>query len=116
MRNNTTRTYDRVASPALASRDWLVYSPFTSYNFMDPANCANVSGGFGGTVELQTRPGFGDTHYCGSMSTPGYRTLKNKKEGVQLYTHTTFELNDLAQAYADVLISHEKVKYHVGSN
>ena len=116
VRNNTTRTYDRVASPALASRDWLVYSPFTSYNFMDPANCANVSGGFGGTVELQTRPGFGDTHYCGSMSTPGYRTLKNKKEGVQLYTHTTFELNDLAQAYADVLISHEKVKYHVGSN
>ena len=61
VRNNTTRTYDRVASPALASRDWLVYSPFTSYNFMDPANCANVSGGFGGTVELQTRPGFGDT-------------------------------------------------------
>ncbi len=114
--NNTTRTYDRVASPALASRDWLVYSPFTSYKFLDPANCANVSAGFDGSVELQTRPGFGDEHYCGSMTTPGYRTLKNSKEGVQLYTHTTFELTDLAQAYADVLISHEKVKYHVGSN
>lgn len=113
--NNTTRTYDRVASPALASRDWLVYSPFTSYKFLDPANCANVSGGFDGSVDLQTRPGFGDENYCGSMTTPGYRTLKNSKDGIQLYTHATFELNDLAQAYADVLISSEKVKYHIGS-
>ena len=114
--NNATRTYDRVASPALASRDWLVYSPFTSYKFLDPANCANVSAGFDGSVDLQTRPGFGDEKYCGSMTTPGYRTLKNSKDGIQLYTHSTFELNDLAQAYADVLISSEKVKYHIGSN
>ncbi|WP_374555302.1 TonB-dependent receptor plug domain-containing protein [Thermomonas sp.] len=113
--NEDTQTYDRVPSPALASRDWLVYSPFTSYKFLDPANCANVSSGFDGSVALQTRPGFGDEKYCGSMNTPGYRTLKNEKEGAQFYTHTTFELNDLAQAYADVLLNHEKVKYHVGS-
>lgn len=113
--NEDTQTYDRVPSPALASRDWLVYSPFTSYKFLDPANCANVSSGFDGSVALQTRPGFGDEKYCGSMSTPGYRTLKNEKEGAQFYTHTTFELNDLAQAYADVLLNHEKVKYHIGS-
>ncbi|WP_240098745.1 TonB-dependent receptor plug domain-containing protein [Thermomonas flagellata] len=100
----------------IASRDWLVYSPFTSYNFLDPANCANVQAGFGGTEAKQTRPGFGDTHYCGSFYTPGYRTLKNQKEGIQLYTHTTYELNDLAQAYADVLLNHEKVKYHIGSS
>lgn len=100
----------------LASRDWLVYSPFTSYKFLDPANCANVSGGFDGTVDLQTRPGFGDEKYCGSMTTPGYRTLKNSKEGIQLYTHNTFEINDLAQAYADVLLNREKVKYHIGSS
>ena len=103
-------------APQLASRDWLVYSPFTSYKFLDPANCANVSGGFDGSVEMQTRPGFGDENYCGSMTTPGYRTLKNSKEGVQLYTHATWDFNDLAQGYADVLLSHEKVKYHVGSN
>lgn len=103
-------------APPLASRDWLVYSPFTSYKFLDPANCANVSAGFNGSVALQTRPGFGDEKYCGSMNTPGYRTLKNEKEGIQLYTHTTFELNDLAQAYADVLLNKEKVKYHVGSS
>lgn len=114
--NNSTRTYDRVPSPALASRDWLVYSPFTSYHFLDPANCANVTSGFGGTEGLQTRPGFGDAKYCGSKFTPGYRTLKNSKESVQLYTHTTFEINDLAQGYADILLNHEKVKYHIGSN
>ena len=105
----------KTPSPPLASRDWLVYSPFTSYKFLDPANCANVSGGFDGSVELQTRPGFGDEKYCGSMSTPGYRTLKNSKDGIQLYTHATWDFNDLAQGYVDVLLSHEKVKYHVGS-
>ncbi|MCR6495827.1 TonB-dependent receptor [Thermomonas sp. S9] len=100
----------------LASRDWLVYSPFTSYNFMDPNNCANVKAGFGGTVDLQTRPGFGDTHYCGSFYTPGYRTLKNQKESAQLYVHSTFDLTSDAQLYADVLLNQEKVKYHIGSN
>lgn len=109
-----TNAYNGAAP--LASRDWLVYSPFTSYKFLDPANCANVKGGFDGSVDLQTRPGFGDENYCGSMTTPGYRTLKNSKDGIQLYTHTTFELNDLAQAYADVLLNKEKVKYHIGSN
>jgi len=114
--NNTTRTYDRVASPALAGRDWLVYSPFSSYKFLDPANCSNLTAAFDGTEGLQTRPGFGDEKYCGSMSTPGYRTLKNSKESVQFYAHSTYDLNDNAQLYADVLLSHEKVKYHIGSN
>ncbi|MFN7136829.1 MAG: TonB-dependent receptor plug domain-containing protein, partial [Thermomonas sp.] len=100
----------------LASRDWLVYSPFTSYNFMDPNNCANVKAGFGGTVDLQTRPDFGDTHYCGSFYTPGYRTLKNEKESAQLYVHSTFDLTSDAQLYADVLLNQEKVKYHIGSS
>src|SRR4249919_3093965 len=36
-------------APAVASRDFLVLSLFTSYNFLDPNNCANVSSGFGGT-------------------------------------------------------------------
>ena len=108
-------TNARNGAAPVASRDWLVYSPFTSYHFLDPANCANLTSGFDGTIAKQTREGFGDENYCGSMYTAGYRTLKNSKDGVQLYTHSTFELNDLAQAYADVLVSHEKVKYHVGS-
>lgn len=108
-----THGYD--GEQALASRDWLVYSPFTSYHFLDASNCANVKAGFDGTVQMQTRPGFGDENYCGSFYTPGYRTLKNEKEGVQLYAHSTFDINSNAQLYADLLLNHEKVKYHVGS-
>lgn len=113
-----TRQYFRESevSPPLASRDYLVYSPFTSYNFMDPNNCANVTGQFGGTEGLQTRPRFGDTHYCGSFFTPGYRTLLNEKKGTQVYGHGTFDVNDNVQLYGDVLYNKEKVKYHVGSN
>ena len=102
-------------SPALASRDFLIYSPFTSYNFLDPANCANVTGLFGGTEGLQTRPGFGDENYCGSFYTPGYRTLSNGLESTQVYVHGTFDISDNTQLYGDVLYSHDKVDYHVGS-
>jgi len=100
----------------LASRDWLVYGPFTSYHFLDPNNCANVSSGFGGTEGLQTRPGFGEENYCGSLYTPGYATLKNGKESTQFYTHTTFDVNDNVQLYADLLASNESTRYHIGSN
>jgi len=103
----------------LAGRDFLVYSPFTSYHFDDPAingSCDNVAAGFGGTEIEQTRPGFGDEHYCGSYYTPGYRTLKNGKESTQFYTHTTFDLNDNTQLYADLLYSQESSRYHIGSN
>src|SRR5690606_35513567 len=81
-------------SPATARRDYLVTSYFTSYKFLDPANCGNLTDQFGGTVGLQTRPGFGDENYCGSFSTPGYRTLKNEKKSTQVYTHGTFDLNE----------------------
>jgi len=115
-RDLTKQYYRNGTSAPLASRDWLVYSPFTSYAFLDPAGCANVTGAFRGTVGLQTRPGFGDENYCGSFFTPGYRTLKNAKDSLQVYTHLTFEINDNAQLYMDALYNDEEVKYHVGSN
>ncbi|WP_448481547.1 TonB-dependent receptor plug domain-containing protein [Pseudoxanthomonas mexicana] len=112
-----TKQYNTNGTSApLASRDYLVFSPFTSYAFLDPANCANVTGQFGGTEGLQTRPGFGDENYCGSFYTPGYRTLRNSKEATQVYGHVTFDVNDNLQLYADALYSREHVKYHVGSN
>ena len=114
-RDLTKQYYRNGTSAPLASRDWLVYSPFTSYKFMDPANCANVGDAFGGTEGPQTRPGFGDETYCGSLSTPGYRTLKNSKDSTQVYTHLTFDISDNTRLYADALYSDEKVKYHVGS-
>jgi len=100
-------------TPQLVGRDILINSPFTRYNFLDPADCANVSGLFGGTTELQTRPGYGQ--YCGSKYSPGYRTLDNGLESTQVYAHATFDVNDNVQLYGDVLYSHEKVDYHIGS-
>ncbi|KRG70304.1 TonB-dependent receptor [Stenotrophomonas terrae] len=102
-------------SPALASRDFLIFSPFTSYKFLDPANCDNVKGLFGGTMDLQNRPGFGDGKYCGSFDTAGYRTIMNEKKSTQVYVHGTFDVNDNVQLYGDALYSHEQVKYHAGS-
>lgn len=113
-RDITKQFYRNGTSAPIASRDWLVHSPFTSYNFMDPNNCANVTDAFAGTVDFRSRAGFGD--YCGSFMTPGYRTLKNGKDSLQLYSHATFDLNDNHQLYADVLFSKEEVKYHIGSN
>lgn len=115
-RDMTKQFYQNGTSRPIASRDWLVYSPFTSYKFLDPANCGNVTSGFGGTVDLQTRPGFGDENYCGSFFTPGYRTLKNGKDSFQAYTHATFDLNDNHQLYFDALYNNEEVEYHIGSN
>lgn len=103
-------------SAPLASRDYLVNSPFTSYKFMDPANCANVAGQFGGTERLQTRPGFGDENYCGSLFTPGYRTLMNQRKSTQAYGHATFDINDNVHLYGDVLLNREKNSYNIGTS
>ncbi|MCW0369871.1 Vitamin B12 transporter BtuB [Xanthomonas sacchari] len=100
----------------LPSRDFLVYSPFTSYKFLDPNNCNNVSGLFGGTIAKQQRRGFGDEYYCGSKYTPGYRTLDSGTKSLQAYLHGTHDLNDNVQLYGDVLYSHDEVKYNAGSN
>ena len=98
-----------------ASRDFVVLDAFTnSYYFTDPNNCANAAGNFGGTTEMWTRPGLGT--YCGSYYSPGYRTIRNSKDAVQLYSYSTFDLTDDTQIYAEVMGLHEKVKYATGSN
>ncbi|WP_240318614.1 TonB-dependent receptor [Lysobacter sp. TY2-98] len=109
-------------TPALASRDFLEYgyrnigtAGFDDYGyvFLDPNNCANTTALFGGTEGLNTRPGYGQ--YCGSLYTPGYRTLLNGKEAAQGYAHATYDLSADHQLYADVLYSHENVNYNIGA-
>ncbi|MEN1971989.1 TonB-dependent receptor [Luteimonas sp. MJ204] len=112
-----TKTYfDGGQGARPASRDFLVHSPFTSYKWLDPNNCANVEHLFDGGEGLAERPGFGDGYYCGSYNSPGYRTLLNSKEATQAYGNLTFDINDSTQLYASALYSRETVKYHVGSN
>lgn len=112
-------------SPPVASRDFLVYgykgiaaNGLDNFGYVDlpdsAAGCANVAHLFRGTVTEQVRPGSGE--FCGSFYTPGYRTLMNEKEATQFMGHVTYDFNDNAQFYADLLYSHEKVGYHVGSN
>ncbi|UII63004.1 TonB-dependent receptor [Xanthomonas translucens] len=102
-------------TPQLVGRAFLVNSYRSSYKFLDPANCGNVSGLFGGTMNLQRRVGFGDEYYCGSPNVAGYRTLSNSLKSGQAYVHGTFDVNDNVQLYGDVLYSHEQTKYHSGA-
>ena len=117
-RDITRQYYRNGTSAPLVGRDWLVYSPFTSYYFpLGPEVCAGeISQGFGGTIGLQVRPGFGDEFYCGSEFSPGYRTLKSGKEAMQAYVHATFAVNDSHELYGGVLYNREEVDYHIGSN
>ena len=114
-RDITSHYFDKnPASPPVAGRDFLVYSPFSGqYYFSDPNNCANVTGLFNGTEGLRTRSG-GRT-YCGSFDSPGYRTLKNSDKTANLYTHNTFDVNENLQLYGDLLYNYEEQKISVGS-
>src|SRR5690606_19297552 len=115
-RDITRSFFDRGVGSRAASRDVLVHSPFTSYKWLDPNNCSNLTGLFGGTEGMQERPGFGDGFYCGSFDTPGYRTLLNGKEATQVYGNLSFDMTENARLYASALFSHETTEYHIGSN
>ncbi len=102
-------------SDAFASRDFVVINALDStYLFPDPNDCANTTGNFGGTTEKWTRPGYGE--YCGSFISPGYRTIRNAKEGVQGYSYATFDLSDSTQLYAELMLNYEETEYATGSN
>lgn len=118
---DSTNTKGYSASPA--SRDYLVYgyrqisqNGFGSngYLFPDGVDCSAVASQFAGTEGFQTRAGYGS--YCGSNYAPGYRTIKNGKDSLQLYNRTTFNVNDHFDLYGEVLYSHDAAEYASGSN
>ena len=114
-----TRTYfNQGTSPATAERDSVVINGGgadpTGYLFLDPANCANVSGLFGGTETRHTRHGRGD--YCGSLNSPGNATVTNGQKTANLYTHNTFDVNDNLQLYGDFLYNYQEQKFTDGTN
>jgi iron complex outermembrane recepter protein len=112
----TRQFFDQGTSPQTAERDFLLFGLFgdangNTYYFQDPANCANVSGLFGGTLGKQSRANRGD--YCGTMRS-GFYTIGNGTESTQGYVHVTADLNEHVQPYADVLISHDVTRYNIG--
>ena len=114
-RSLTKQFFTQGTSAPTASRDFLVYSPFSGhYYFSDPNNCANTTSLFNGTEGLQHRSG-GRT-YCGSFDTPGYKTITNSDKTANLYTHATYDVSDNLQLYGDLLYNYEEQKYNVGAN
>ncbi|MGH8158993.1 MAG: TonB-dependent receptor domain-containing protein [Rhodanobacter sp.] len=114
-----TRTYfTQGTSPATAERDSVVINAGgadpSGYLFLDPADCANVSGLFGGTETRHTRPNHrGD--YCGSLNSPGNGTVTNDQKTANLYTHNTFDVSDNLQLYGDLLYNYQEQKYTTGT-
>lgn len=118
------------STPPIASRDFLVngyqnfggyfgigtLAPHYGYLWPTGANCDNLGNLFEGTAGEQTRPGASFGKYCGSLYTPGYRTLRNGKKATQAYAHASFDLNSNTEIYGDLLVSQEKARYHIGSN
>lgn len=113
-RSLTSQFYNQGTTPQTASRDYLVTGYYTGYHFEDPANCANVSGQWGGTEKMQHRAGLGD--YCGSVYTPGAGTLTTGSKSANLYSHNTFDVSDNLQLYGDLLYNYQEQKYTNGSS
>lgn len=116
-RDLTSQFFRDGTSPQTASRDYLVLSAGgaeSGYLFLDPNNCANVTGGFNGTEKKQFRKGSGN--YCGSIYSPGEATLQNHDKTANLYTHNTFDVNANIQLYGDLLYNYEEQKYTNGSS
>ncbi len=112
-------------SPQTAERDWLVIgNPYdfsnTNYQFLDPANCGNLAGQFGGTVAKDPRAGRspagdgGPGYYCGTYRA-GFYTIGNGQENTQGYMHLAYDINSSIQIFADALLSHEVVRFNTGS-
>ncbi len=107
-------------SPETASRDFLVTTAYSNdgrkagYLFLDPNNCANVSGEWGGTETKQHRTPQGD--YCGSMYTPGVGTLTLDSKQANAYTHNTFDVSDNVQLYGDLLYNYAEKRFTNGSS
>ena len=111
-----TRTYyNQGTGPAVASRDYLILDALAGkYVFLDPNNCSTVSSGFHGTEGLQSRPKRGQ--YCGSLYSAGYSTLNNGEKTANLYSHSTFDVNENLQLYGDLLYNYQEQKFTSGSN
>jgi outer membrane receptor protein involved in Fe transport len=115
-RDLTNKYYNEGAGPQVAERDYLVFGYFgqqpsgNTYYFLDPNNCANVAGQFGGSVGVQTRPGRGQ--FCGT-TTSGYYTIGNDVESTQGYLHASDDITDHLQLFADALVSHDQTRFDV---
>jgi outer membrane receptor protein involved in Fe transport len=110
-RPQTSQYYTQGSSPQTAERDYLVYDLSDNYYLYDPANCANLSGLFNGSVGKYSRPDHGD--YCGTVKS-GFLTIQNGDEQTQGYLHATYDINDHAQVFVETLLNHDVSRFNAG--
>ena len=96
-----SRLSSPLGPPYVAGADFLFLESLDGYNGPAPSACANVAGLFGGTEGYQYQNNVGG--YCGSYYDSSNTTLLNESLEADGYLHTTFQLNDNAELYADVL-------------
>ena len=109
----TSQYFAGGSTPQAAFQDYEVFGLAQNSYFEDPANCANVASQFGKSVGLynQSAP-VPIGQYCGSVKS-GFYTVDNADEQVQVYLHSTYDVSDRLQIYADTLVSHDVVRFGV---
>jgi iron complex outermembrane recepter protein len=121
-RHLTSQYYDQGSTPQTAEKDFWIFAqnPLANgslYPFEDPANCGNVAGLWSHTVRPASQPiAAGEPElgkYCGT-NYDGAFTSENADEQVQFYLHSTYDVNDRLQIYADTLLDHDDVRFATG--
>ncbi|HEX7917626.1 TonB-dependent receptor [Rudaea sp.] len=84
----------------------------TTYFPQKPADCAKLSGLWGGS-EGYHKDSSGT--YCGSVSSGAYTTMINKDKSASASAHLTYALNDRVQLYTDLFDSYEEQAHPLSS-
>ncbi len=89
------------------SRTAIILDGFTNTYFEPTAEqCDRLSASFGGTTQLDFRPGRGV--FCGSRAEVGNTSFLNEEKSLAGYLNMTWTLNDNAEAYASLLVNHHE--------
>ena len=99
--------------PYVAARAIMIFNPFTG-KYDDPGSsaCSAVGGLFGGTTGYDHRPNSG--YYCGTYYDSNHVSLLNRSLNANGYLNLTYQLNDNAELYADVLYGFSKQGINTG--
>ncbi|HET7930164.1 MAG TPA: TonB-dependent receptor [Rhodanobacteraceae bacterium] len=102
-----SRLENPMGPPYVAARAIMIFSPFTgAYDDPGAGACNAVSGLFGGTMGYDHRPNSG--YYCGTYHDSDHVSLLNRSLNVNGYLNLTYQLNDNAELYGDVLYGFSK--------
>lgn len=86
------------------SRTAIIADGFGLYLPVTEAQCGRLSASFGGTTELDFRPGRGT--FCGSRAEVGNTSFLNDEDSMSGYLNASWRLGDNAELYGSLLLSH----------